>query len=412
MADGFIHRVWSAAQSARNADANALADLLRATRARTLALLNDYVAALGAELRLPCQAGLNPPLWEAGHIAWFQSWWVGRNRQRTEGVHADPDHARLAPLLPHEDAWFNSSEMAHADRWALALPDVVQTKVYLQQTLEQTLQCLREEARADADALYFYRLVLFHEQMHNEAWVYMAQACDIPLGVAASGGWYDSALPTHADGGLLAKSEQLRWSDCTWTLGSDAGSGFAFDNELNPHEVLIAAGEMDAYAVTWHQYLAFVQAAGHAWPSVVSQRGGQWYRRINAQWTPLNMRDSACHLSWYDAQAYCEWAGRRLPTEAEWEMAAMTLASFNWSGTWEWTASDFMPFEGFAAHPYRDYSEPWFGTRKVLKGGSAATAAEMVHPKYRNYFTPDRCDIQAGFRTCARNTANRLSASV
>ncbi len=389
-------------------------------------MLGDYVAALGVELRLPCQAGLNPPLWEAGHVAWFQSWWVGRNRQRIVGVHADPDHERMAPLLPHEDAWFNSSEMAHADRWALKLPDVAQLKAYLQQTLEQTLQCLREDeiargsdtanltpsvsatialegglATAHADFLYFYRLVLFHEQMHNEAWVYMAQACDVPLGVAASGGWYDCALPTHADGGLLAKSEQLRWSDGTWTLGSDAGIGFAFDNELNAHEVLIAAGEMDAHAVTWHQYLAFVHATGHALPSVVSQRGGRWYRRINAQWTPLNLRDSACHLSWYDAQAYCEWAGRRLPTEAEWEMAAMTLAGFNWSGTWEWTASDFLPFEGFTAHPYRDYSEPWFGTRKVLKGGSAATAAEMVHPKYRNYFTPERCDIQAGFRTCA-----------
>ena len=107
------------------------------------------------------------------------------------------------------------------------------------------------------------------------------------------------------------------------------------------------------------------------------------------------------HLSCDDAEAWCRWAGRRLPTEAEWECAALTQPAMRWGQVWEWTASGFEPYPGFVAHPYRDYSEPWFGSRRVLRGACVATAAIMVHPRYRNYFTPERCDIFAGFRSVA-----------
>ena len=90
-----------------------------------------------------------------------------------------------------------------------------------------------------------------------------------------------------------------------------------------------------------------------------------------------------------------------LPTEAQWEMAAMTHTGFQWGQVWEWTASTFGAYPGFEAHPYRDYSAPWFGTHQVLRGASSATVGRMVHPRYRNFFTPERTDIYAGFRTCA-----------
>ncbi len=111
------------------------------------------------------------------------------------------------------------------------------------------------------------------------------------------------------------------------------------------------------------------------------------------------------HISAHEAQAWCRWAGRRLPTEAEWETAALCAAAddqvFEWGEVWEWTSSPFAPYAGFVAHPYGDYSQPWFDGRPVLRGASFATAPHMKHPRYRNYFPADRDDLFAGFRSCA-----------
>jgi gamma-glutamyl hercynylcysteine S-oxide synthase len=168
-----------------------------------------------------------------------------------------------------------------------------------------------------------------------------------------------------------------------WLLGS-TNQGFTFDNELGQHEVDLQAFDIDARVVTWREYLPFVQATNRDIPKQITNPDG-----------------AAVHISWFDAKAWCDWAGRRLPSEAEWECAAITCADFDWGEVWEWTASDFEPYPDFVAHAYKDYSEPWFGTRKVLRGGSSATSERIMHPKYRNFFTPERTDIHAGFRSCA-----------
>lgn len=377
-----------AAIAARCGGRAALAAALRDSRERTLALLDAYVAVLGEALVVPYSVQLNPPLWETGHIAWFQDFWLARNRQRALGIGCDPEHARPAGRLAGADALYNSSLVAHERRWALPLPGLAATRDYLAASLADSLALLDSSEESD-DGLYFHRLSLFHEDMHGEAAVYMAQALDIPL---------DAELlrlaPARQEGQPLAFGAQ------DWGLGWQ-GAGFAFDNELQAHDVTVDAFEIDSQPVSWARYLPCLDATGAAPPRYLRRHEGEWQRHEFGAWRALDPAAPATHLTWFEADAWCRWAGRRLPTEAEWELAACTGHGFHWGEVWEWTASRFLPFPGFVAHPYRDYSAPWFGERYVLRGASRATSARMAHPRYRNYFTPERNDIHTGFRSCA-----------
>ncbi len=383
----------------RTSDAATLARELQSVRAITLALFDAFEAA--GLLDVPCEEQFNLPLWELGHVGWFQQWWIGRNQQRALGHVADPDHARLpcsAISLPHHgDAWYNSSTVPHASRWKLPLFNALACKSYLQSSLEQTLYLLDSAGSGDAD-LYFYRLVLLHEAMHVEAAVYMAQALRQPIKLpAALLNTMNSIAPRAYS---MPATGHLAFKKQVFQLGSTAMQGFAFDNELMGHDVTLAEFEIDARPVSWAQYLRFVQETGYALPLSLREQSGTYEQLVFGRWQPLNLRMSAVHINWHDAQAYCLWAGRRLPTEAEWECAITQEPSMLWGDVWEWTSSDFLPYAGFAAHPYRDYSAPWFGSRKVLRGGCVATLPIMRNSRYRNFFTPDRRDIYAGFRTC------------
>jgi gamma-glutamyl hercynylcysteine S-oxide synthase len=376
----------------RNATADQIAISLRDLRRRSLQIFDAYVAA-GA-IDIPYAPELNPPLWELGHIGWFQEYWIVRNQQRNAGVRCQSEHARLPSLLPQADSWYDSSKVPHPSRWQLSLLAADACKKYLADTLAQTVMLLDTAGSSD-DALYFYRLVMFHEAMHLEAAVYMAQA----LGVPVHSGTYAAELIAAPDIKQRATG-QISIKNQIWRLGAD-GAEFAFDNELGAHDVALAAYEIDAQAVRWGQYLKYVLQTGCPLPRFVRETAGGYEQQVFGQWKIIDLEQPAVHLSQHEALAYCTHAGRRLPTEAEWECAACSQEGFVWGQVWEWTSSIFSPYPGFVAHPYRDYSEPWFGTRPVLRGACVATQPMMRSPRYRNYFFAARTDIYAGFRTCA-----------
>lgn len=395
------------ARVARHGGREALALALQASRADTLATFAACESAL-PDLRVPLRAELNPPLWELGHVGWFQAYWVQRNPQRDRGVRADPDAPRAAAEPADADALYHSGRVPHDSRWRLPLPDADTTRAQLQRQLDRTLTLLAGAPEHD-DALYFFRLALLHEDMHHEAALYMAQG----LGIAIDDPrWQPRALPPPPDA--------LRFDAGSWRLGSDP-RGFAFDNERPAPERTVPPFEIDAQAVRWAEFLPFVEAGAYARPHWWTDEGRQWLLQSGARaprylrpggdgwqrwrhgrWQALDPAEAACHLTLHEAQAWCRWAGRRLPTEAEWERAAVVQPErLRWGDVWEWTGSPFEPFPGFVAHPYRDYSAPWFDGRPVLRGASFMTQPRMRHPRYRNFFPAGRNDVPAGFRSCA-----------
>ncbi|HSW19186.1 MAG TPA: selenoneine synthase SenA [Ramlibacter sp.] len=383
--------LWAPAQALRTAGPATVRAGLLAVRERTLAVAAAYADALGPAMAVPQDDGLNPPLWELGHLAWFQEWWIARNDERELGVRCEPTRARPPASLPGADAWYDSGAVAHADRWRLPLPDYPRTLAWLATTLESTLALLDAlPADASDDTLYFFRLVCLHEAMHGEAFCYMAKALRFAIAAPA-----DMPTPRTAPCGPLQIPAQR------WQLGS-AGPGFVFDNEAPAHVVKLDAFEIDSQAVSWSRFADFADDGGYTNASWWSPEGWAW-RKAARPAEPAFARSEApaVHLSFHEAQAWCRWAGRRLPTEAQWECAAMTAPGFAWGRVWEWTASSFVPYAGFEPHPYRDYSQPWFGTRPVLRGACEATSPLLAHPRYRNYFPAHRTDIFAGFRSCA-----------
>jgi gamma-glutamyl hercynylcysteine S-oxide synthase len=426
------------------ASATELAAQLCDIRSRTLCLTNTLSAE---QLMGPMLPIVNPVLWEIGHVGWFHEYWTLRH------VHAESAELEAA------DSLWNSSTVAHATRWHLDLPSREGVFSYLANILDRQLARLAEGV--ERPGRYFYELAIRHEDMHVEALTYMRQTLGYErpqvLGAAApdrAGLWAGDA---DVPGGM-------------WQLGSTAGEGFIFDNEKWAHAVEIAPFKIAKAPVTNVEFAAFVEDGGYrrrefwdnagwAWRERkgavrpvywLENSGGKWTWRRYGEAEPLAPHAPVSFVNWYEARAWCNWAKRRLPSEAEWEVAAVGEATSDGSrlanvkrqwpwgnggpdgeranldfafdapndvaacaagdsafgcrqmtgNVWEWTVSDFLPFAGFAVDPYEDYSLPWFNTRKVLRGGSFATTARIARPRYRNFFTPDRNDVVAGFRSC------------
>ena len=407
----------------RRAGKELLSLALMDARNHTLHLFAQYQKALeSVQYVVPQLATVNPPLWELGHDGWFQDWWIARNMQRALGSRCEPAHARLASIEPNADRWWDSTHVAHNTRWTLDLPDANNIRAYLLDTLESTLDLLEKADNSD-DALYFYRLCLFHEDMHAEALVYMAQTLGLKL---------DANIQQAFTPAPMNLREPMLIPACVWQMGSAEG-GFSFDNERPQHSVHVPEFEIDAQPVTWAQFVEFVDDGGYDSEDLWSADGWQWLQKLASSEGKYEGRrgpryvdqigvasgavmqtrfgtarrmlgnQPAMHMTWYEADAWCRWAGRRLPFEVEWEVAVHLAArrGFLWGNVWEWTGTTFRGFDGFQPDPYIDYSQPWFGSHKVLRGASFATRARMKNAKYRNFYMPERDDIFCGFRSCA-----------
>ena len=390
---------------ARRLAGRALADALRDSRATTLARVLDVAES---DWRVPQQRGVNPIAWELGHLAWFAEFWIlrGPHTLRDDGF----VDAAQPPRIAGPDAIFDSARLDHAARWDTPMPSRAALLATLDEQLEACIAAIpaSSDNRDDDAAHYFHRLALFHEDMHGEAfaWLRATLAWPAPAGLEAMPA-SPSEAPLRVEGGRVEIGRQ-----------SDA-AGFSFDNEQPALTLELEPFEIDASPIDNGRFLRFVEEGGYDepdfWPGLSRPwrkrsdkshperwrraASGGWEARWFDRWLPLDLAAPVVHVNAWEARAYCAWSGRRLPSPAEWERAARE-PGFRWGrSVWEWTGDNFDPYPGFRAGPYRDYSAPWFGDHRELRGGSFAAHQRMQHPSYRNFFTPERNDVFAGFRT-------------
>ena len=365
-------------------DAESIEFALRDARDYTLAAYADLPAALWEAKCVPYLPVINPPLWEFAHVAWFQEHWCLR-------WCAEARRTVRPSLLDGADEWFDSSKVAHTGRWTQQLPHREVIVEYAARVLDAVCAGLRS-----ADP-YFPHLALYHEDMHGEALLMTLQSLGLAFPDRIGGAPRDLSGPTG----------DIAIDGATFYLGAsvDRGAPFVFDNEKWAHAVELRPFVIGARPVSAGEFCDFLAATRHAHPRY-EFRTGKWQLRWFDTWRDVDGYQAAVHVDWNDAQAYCAWAGCRLPSEAEWEFAVRSRPDLAASvgHVWEWTASDFLPYPGFSPDPYADYSAPWFETHKVLRGGSFATSRRLMHPGFRNFYQAARGDVFAGFRTCAGDT--------
>ena len=354
-----------------------IAGELTAARERTLGLL----APLSDDDLTRQQSPLMSPLvWDLAHIGHFEELWLLR---RLDG--ADP-------IIPENDDVYDAFEHSREERPSLELLDPQTARGYLDEVRARVLDVLARTELDPDDRLrrdgFVFGLVVQHEQQHVETMLQTLQLSGLPH----EGGGPASVGP---GGEILVESGQF-------TMGTDAP--WAYDNERPEHDADVPSFRIDSAPVTNAQYSEFLAAGGWDEPPLGWERDGDgWMCRRFGRTAPVEPDEPVQHVSWHEADAYARWAGKRLPTEAEWEKAA-SLGLLDGVGQgWEWTASDFCGYPGFEAFPYREYSEVFFGSEyKVLRGGSWATHPTVGRMSFRNWDFPVRRQIFSGIR-CARD---------
>ncbi|MEU4888709.1 MULTISPECIES: ergothioneine biosynthesis protein EgtB [Streptomyces] len=419
------------------------ADALTAARDRT-ALLTSCVD--DPELTEQHSPLMSPLVWDLAHIGNFEDQWLLRAVGGREA------------LRPDVDAVYDAFEHPRAERPSLPLLPPGEARHYVADVRTRALDVLadtRLEGGELTDAAFAFGMIAQHEQQHDETMLITHQLRRGPAALTAP-----APPPAPADAASLPAEVLVPGGP--FTMGTSA-EPWALDNERPAHRRDVPAFLIDTVPVGNGAYLSFIEDGGYeeprwwapeGWayirehglraPLFWRREGSGWVRRRFGVTEPVPLGEPVLHVSWYEADAYARWAGRRLPTEAEWEKAARhdpatgRSRRYPWGdadpgpdhanlgqrhlrpaplgswprGTsplgvrqligdvWEWTASDFLPYPGFRAFPYREYSEVFFGPEhKVLRGGSFAVDPVACRGTFRNWDLPVRRQIFAGFRT-------------
>ena len=408
-----------------------VADEFDAVRRRSL----DLLAPLSDhDLTRQISPIMSPLVWDLAHVGNYEELWLLR------AVTGAP------PIDESLDSLYDAFRHPRKNRPALPLLGPTEARRYIGDVrgrVLDSLDCLPDGSGPLVHDGFVYGMVIQHEHQHDETMLATLQL----MGEAA---YHPTGEPTPAAAAATkpVPSGEVFIPAGPFVMGTD--EGWAYDNERPAHRRDLPGFWIDAVPVTNRQYLAFIDAGGYCEPRWWRDDGWAWRQETGAEhplfwreegegaWSRLRFglredvppEEPVQHVGWYEADAYARWTGKRLPTEAEWEKAAAGAGAVANLGqrhyrpapvgaypagasqygvhqlvgdVWEWTASDFEPYPGFASFPYREYSEVFFGAGyKVLRGGSWATDPLVARSTFRNWDLPIRRQIFAGFR-CARD---------
>ncbi|MBO3748209.1 ergothioneine biosynthesis protein EgtB [Streptosporangiaceae bacterium NEAU-GS5] len=380
---------------------------------------------------------MSPLVWDLAHVGNYEELWVLR------------EAGGITPLRPEIDDLYDAFKHPRRDRPTLPLLGPEEARTYISGVRGRVLDVLDRLDVHDPDPLkaggFVFGLVLQHEHQHDEtmlATLQLSRTAGLVRDLAPPPG-----RPVEMDEVLIPAGSFLMGTDDPW----------AYDNERPVHRVDLPAYWIDRFPVTNGQFAEFIAEGGYEdrrlaqmgvrAPLFWRNDGTGWWRSRFGRLEPVPMDEPVQHVSWYEADAYARWAGKRLPTEAEWEKAcawdvgADRAHRFPWGDdgiranlghtsarpavvgaypegasaygveqmigdVWEWTSSYFQPYPGFRTFPYKEYSEVFFGQDyRVLRGGSWATHPTAIRSSFRNWDYPIRRQIFAGFR-CARNASD------
>jgi iron(II)-dependent oxidoreductase len=443
-----------------------IAAMLERTRQRTLELIEPLSEQALNAVHDPV---MSPIAWDLGHIANFEELWLV---QRVAG---------RTPLREELGGVYDPFTAPRRERGTLPYLRSDECLAYVNAVRERTLACLEEaDLSDDAGPLlaggYVYELIARHEQQHSETILQTLQCMTAEKYTPPGAPGLSSGVEQRREGSPPPGAEimprqavdgMLLIEGGSFQMGA-GGAWFSYDNERPAHQRKHDPFWIDAEPVTNAAMMEFIDDGGYERPELWSEEGWEWRSRERVdlprywqhgaagllersfgQLRPVAPSKPVCHVSWYEADAFARWAGKRLPTETEWERAAswdeasgvkrrwpwgdapadaaranLDQLSFGTADVgafpsgesacgarqmigdvWEWTATTFDRYDGFEPFPYREYSEPFFGQRfKVLRGGAWATQAYAVSTTFRNWDYPERRQIFAGFR-CARDAA-------
>jgi iron(II)-dependent oxidoreductase len=326
---------------------------------------------------------MSPLVWDLGHIAAYEDLWLAHRHAGLELLRGD-----LAEL-------YDAFETPRAIRGEIEALGPAEAQDYMAAVRERTTDAIVRNGLGDG---IVYEMVLRHELQHSETMRQtMAIADLLPSG--------DQSKRDEPLSGL--QEQEQRWIELpvgTFAMGASE-QGFAYDNERPRHKVNVAGFQIARHPVSNASWMGFSEGGGYERREWWSDEGWAWKQEYDITHHPQiaagRPEATACHVSWFEADAFARAHDARLPTEAEWERAAAWEQEIPTAigRVWEWTSSTFHGYPGFNAYPYREYSEVFFGEDyRVLRGGSWATHPRVATLSFRNWDLPQRRQIFAGLR--------------